>query len=605
MPRRLSLLALAAALALPATADVLVLSDGRKLSGSVKEKPDGYEIVVEGQTLGFGKEDVARWVKSPKDLTADAEKSYEEAKKIYTEAVGIEDDKKAEARMREALPKVTKAREGYAEARDLFPEGHADLDAALVNVMKLMRLVREKLGSQIASGGAPPAAPPVVTPKEEPPPPPPAEVKPTATPADAWMIVADPVRRADPGTREGARALLKSQGGELAVAAGIFLSRDDFAWGLVEDVVEVKGGGTYRGRLQKRSDVLQVLVQDDRREVRIRKAADAVYVAPPGASETKAAEVKITAAAPSEAFGALQEYLTKLEPASDVVGGLAALAARIKELKGKGADVDALVLFAAGHASGLLMASKGAPAKELEAVFKDLGWAKSEYGPVWGTSAALAMDDYRKWMASGEYGLAVVQFQSEYKAVPDLNVRYALGLLMVLKALADNRGYAKAAVYLELQARSAPTAPSKEHLLALAKSVREASPCMACGGSNQVNCATCKGKIKINVQCGKCGGSGKINSLRGIVTCSGCAGQGTFKNVNCPKCKATGKVECKARGCDKPVKPPTFESFAEAYKCGLCRGQGGLLRHVASPCPDCAGIGLILQPKADPTKLLR
>jgi DnaJ-class molecular chaperone len=112
--------------------------------------------------------------------------------------------------------------------------------------------------------------------------------------------------------------------------------------------------------------------------------------------------------------------------------------------------------------------------------------------------------------------------------------------------------------------------------------------------------------VKINVQCGKCGGSGRINSLRGIVTCAGCAGQGIFRNVDCPKCKSSpGKVDCKARGCDKPVKPPTFDSFAEAYKCGLCRGMGSVLRHAAYPCPECSGIGLILQPKADPTKLLK
>jgi DnaJ-class molecular chaperone len=96
-----------------------------------------------------------------------------------------------------------------------------------------------------------------------------------------------------------------------------------------------------------------------------------------------------------------------------------------------------------------------------------------------------------------------------------------------------------------------------------------------------------------------------VNSLRGDVRCNGCNGAGGFKNVDCPKCKAKGTTVCKARGCDKAVKPPTFESFADAYTCRTCAGKGGLMKHVAWPCADCAGVGLVLQPKADPTKLLK
>ncbi|HEX7897709.1 MAG TPA: hypothetical protein VF950_08100 [Planctomycetota bacterium] len=628
MNRRAALVLLSLALAAPLGADVLVLNDGRKLSGPVKEKPDGFEITVEGQTLSFGK-DEARHFKSPKDFTGDAEKNYEDAKKIYTESVSIEDGKQAEAKMREALPKVTKAREAYAEARDLFPEGHPDLDAALVNVMKLMRLVREKLGSQIASGGvnAPPAAaPPIVKAKESPPPapvavdapkpPPPVEVKPTASAAEAFAILVDPVRRADAGAREGARALFKStSASDYAMAGYVFLSRDDYEWGLVQDVVDVKGGGaagSYRGRLIRKSDALQALVQADRRELRLRTAADGTYVTPPGGSESKATDVKISPRTPSTTFLALQEYfkaldLAKIEelPDVEIAEGVKFLSLKTKELRGKGSDVESLTLFVAALASGLIAKNKGTPTKDLEAAFKDLGWEKSEYGAVWGTKAGLAMDDYRKWMASGEYGLAVVQFQNDYKGQTELNVRYALGLLMMLKSLADNRAYNKAAAYLELQARSTPTAQSRDHLVALAKSVRDQTPCMACGGTHKINCNFCKGKTKLNLQCGKCGGSGSINTFNGVKQCLVCKGAGGFKNVDCTKCAVSGKIECKARGCGKAVAAPTFESFAEAYKCGLCRGMGSVLRHAAYPCPECSGIGLILQPKADPTKLLK
>src|SRR5436190_17545364 len=126
-----------------ARGDGLILADGRKLSGRVVEKPDGYEVTVEGQTLGIAKADVKTWYKSPKEVLGDADKQVEDAKKLYSEAVVMSDEKAAELKFREALPKVQKAREAYVEARELFPDGYPALDEQLVNVMKLMRLVRE------------------------------------------------------------------------------------------------------------------------------------------------------------------------------------------------------------------------------------------------------------------------------------------------------------------------------------------------------------------------------------------------------------------------------------------------------------------------------
>jgi hypothetical protein len=576
MRRILGSLAVGLAIAATAWGDAVVLKDGRKLSGTVKEKPDGYEVTVEGQVLGFDKDDVARWIKSPKELTGDAEKLYEEAKLIYSEAVEIKEDLIADKRFHDALPKVTKAREIYAEARDLFPDGHPYLDEQLIKVMKLMRLVRERCGSQIASAGpapvkakdAPPpratpapvarpvVAPPTVAPPAVEPPPTPVEppkVEGAPVLSQALAILVDPAKRADPVQRETARVLFKrsaeqkSLASDVAAAGYLFLSRPDAEWGLAP-----------------------------------------------------------------EPLAALQQYFKgleseKLETVDDkaVADGVVFLAGKVKEFKAKRAAVDALELFAAGPASALVAKHKGVPPKELEAAFKDLGYERSDLAPVWGDKAGLAMDDYRRWVSSGEYGLAVVQFQSDYRSLGDFGVRYAHALLSVFKALADNRGYTRAASVFDLLSRAAPSKAAADHAAAMAKSVREESPCPACGGTHQVNCSACKGKQKLNLQCGKCGGSGSINSLRGVVRCVGCNGAGIFRNVDCPKCKATGKAVCKAKGCDKVVKAPTFESFADAYKCAVCRGQGSLLKHVAYPCRDCSGIGLVLQPKADPAKLLR
>jgi hypothetical protein len=55
-------------------------------------------------------------------VLGDADRQVEDAKKLYSEAVVMSDEKAAEAKFREALPKVQKAREAYVEARELFPE---------------------------------------------------------------------------------------------------------------------------------------------------------------------------------------------------------------------------------------------------------------------------------------------------------------------------------------------------------------------------------------------------------------------------------------------------------------------------------------------------
>ena len=530
--------------------DAVILKDGRKVIGRVTEKKEYYEISVDGQTLTFDKDDVRKWVKSPKEITGDADRLIEEAKKIYSEAVEMKDDKAADAKFREALPKVTKAREALAEARDLFPEGHTELDTQLVNVMKLMRLVRERVGSQMAG---PPVAvkdapPPQVVPKVEVRP---VEPEPKAEPppaafalADAFAILADPAKRGDEKQRGQARAFLKT------AAAG---------------------------------------------KSPVRDAALAAYLV---LARPEIDVQPFFKAAPPDKLEALSD--------KEVGEGIKALAAKVKELRAKGSDpsIEPLTLLASGAASSLIAKNGGKASPEIETAFKDLGFEKSEFGTVWGRKDGLAMEDYRKWVAAGEFALAIVQFQKDYAHLPELAPRYAMCLLMVFKAIQDNRGYSRAASQFEVQARATPTAASRDHLQALAKSVREESPCAACAGTHKINCATCRGKGKFNGQCGKCGGSGKINSFRGDVTCVICKGAGGFKDVKCPKCKETGKVDCRARDCDREVKPPKFENFANAYQCQVCRGRS-LLRHVAIPCVECTGIGLILQPKLDPAKLLK
>jgi len=630
MRRTILAVALLAAFADPAAGDVLILKSGRKVIGKVVERGDAYEAMVEGQQLVFPKDEVVKWVRSPKEIIGDADRLVEEAKTTYLQAVELQDAREADKRFREALPKVVKAREAYAEARDLFPDGYSELDQQLINIMKLMRLVRERMGSEIASGAAP-----VVVPKPAPPPPPkpapapaPAPVPaPAPAPAggiqQAFAVMVDPAKRADEAARRGAaeffRGTWDARGplADTAAAAYLFLSQDDKDWQLVVDTVFVRGPGfenTYRGRLVRKTNDLSALVMPGRKELRIRKAADGTHVVPPGGSEFKAEECRESAGEKSEAFEALQDFFKGLTaekfqslPEKEVIGGIASLARRTREIRGRQAEapVESLRLFAGGLASSLIAKAGGKCDPALEPVLKDLGYEKSEFGSVWGDKPGLAMDDFVKWTASGEYGLAVVQFQKDYSSVDDFGVRYAHGLLMLFKAVADNRYFNRVASHFEQMARVGQTLAVREHLAALARSIRDASPCMVCGGTHQVNCTACKGRKKLTMECGTCGGSGKVQVLRGVVDCRACKGKGRWVNVDCPKCKASGKAECKARYCVRAVPAPKFESFADSFLCPVCKGMGTLMRHVAFPCPECEGIGMMVRPRADPARTIR
>jgi len=175
----------------------------------------------------------------------------------------------------------------------------------------------------------------------------------------------------------------------------------------------------------------------------------------------------------------------------------------------------------------------------------------------------------------------------------------------VANALAKGRQFDKAYLFLEAAAKQFPGRQAA-HLQALAKSVRAVALCKVCGGTSKIRCNICRGKGKADFQCKKCGGSGRVIQAfsGGEAACNGCAGKGTFRDAKCPKCKATGKLDCKAKSCDKPRSVPKWEDVAEASVCPLCRSSGTLLENVGLVCPDCFGLGLFLAPKTDPSKTL-
>ncbi|HEX7900195.1 MAG TPA: hypothetical protein VF950_20675 [Planctomycetota bacterium] len=211
-------------------ADVLILKDKRVFTGKLVEKPSHWEVTTEGGLKTFLKEEVEKVVTSPKEYLGDADKRFEEAKAEFTKAVELKDLNEQSALLKAAIPKLTQAREAYAAARELFWEDkYAELDLKLVQIMQLMRLLRERVGSEIAKG-PPTAAVPAPVAVAPPPPPTPAAVNALD---EALATLIDPARRADAVRRAAARDAFRAGGhafvggSEVATAAAVFLSRPE------------------------------------------------------------------------------------------------------------------------------------------------------------------------------------------------------------------------------------------------------------------------------------------------------------------------------------------------------------------------------------------
>lgn len=205
-------------------ADVVVLKDGTRVSGRVVDKTDHYEVTTDAGLRTYLKEEVERVATAPKEFLGDSDRLIDEAKKDYEAALALPASDQNQ-KIREAIGKVAKAREAYAAARELFPEDkYAELDQKLMQVMQLMRLCRDRLGSEIAR------RPSLVNGKR---------INPNVLPiADAFSILLDPARRSDAVRRAAARESFLVQRAmspeiyEIATAAMLFLARSDEEWQL-------------------------------------------------------------------------------------------------------------------------------------------------------------------------------------------------------------------------------------------------------------------------------------------------------------------------------------------------------------------------------------
>jgi hypothetical protein len=202
------------------SADVVVLKSGARVGGRVVDKNSHYEVTTEGVLRTFLKEEVDKVLTSPKELLGDADASFEAAKKDYEAAVSASGDQ--QGKFKEAIAKITRAREAYTTALDLFPEDNT-LGSKIMLIMQLLRLCRERLHSEIAGGPATGPVRPVL----------PTEPVGGLRTDDSLAVLLDPVQRADPAKRASAISAFRSQrtnnpeSYDLATAAILFLSQVD------------------------------------------------------------------------------------------------------------------------------------------------------------------------------------------------------------------------------------------------------------------------------------------------------------------------------------------------------------------------------------------
>jgi hypothetical protein len=593
-----------------AAADVVVLKDGgEKIVGRVVTKESHYEVTTDQGLRTFLKDEVERVITDPREFLGDADQLYEQAKQDFQKAVGLATPAEQNPVLKEAIGKLSRAREAYASTRDLFPDDkYASLDQKLVQVMMLMRLLRERVSSEVAR---PTGALVSSKPDAPPPPPPPAAASPLQ---EAFTTLADPAKRADPAARRTARDAFRDQRRaapalyDLATAGMIFLSKTDAAW---------KATGPVLAALQE-------------------------YFGKPWLKDP----LKLAPAAHGE-------------PAAFLVDKIAAV-----KKADAGASVDALLLFAAGHLGCL------PPGPELEKIAKSCGFVMA--GGLPGTPEGHALRDLNGFISAGEPDLAARAFVNDHRQqdTPGVRLSWSWALLQlaiqkrkgfdrVIAALKGLKGDAAAQDHAGALAKSVQAAtpcsmcegngwlrctnchgqkivyvickvcngtrikygglfcnPCKFTGIAaklVCNKCKEGwydcpkctlPPCAACKNSGRTQCGTCKGMKVIKNECGVCRGSGLKTGMGGAggdPFCTNCKGSGNEKIVKCSACTG-GFIDCAS--CEPLRKPPALEAICAASPCAACEGRGLAFSRVAWPCPSCLGLGQRLVPKADPAKVL-
>ena len=229
---------------------------------------------------------------------------------------------------------------------------------------------------------------------------------------------------------------------------------------------------------------------------------------------------------------------------------------------------------------------------------------------ILGTPEGHAVRDLNGWIASGDFDLAVLAFIKEYRSTDTPIVRFVWSYALLRLVQTKQRGFERPVS--ALQTVAVTDGPTKEHIAALIRSIKDAGVCNTCGGATRLRCTNCFGKKEIRWDCQKCKGRGKIPEpglgARGgfavnEIPCYPCRGRGYDKLLRCEKCK-DGFTEC--RQCDRKERTaPQMDDICTGTACLQCDGRGYVFRSILWACKSCLGLGQKLSPKTDPAKTLQ
>ncbi len=596
------LLALSSVLA----ADVVVLKDGEKVGGRVTDKGSHYEVATEQGLRTYLKAEVDRVIASPQEFLGDAQSLFDQARQDYQKAVALSSPAQQNAVLKEAIGKLTKARQAYAGARELFTEDkYASLDQKLVQIMQLMRLLRERVGSEIASG---PAVLPNPTERPAPPPPP--------APARLEGVIAtllDPARRADAAARADAREALQELRGSVpagydaATAAALFLARPEADWKLAGPALAALQEYFAKGWLkdlekqtpaahaQAAAFLLDRIAAVSKQDPKASTEALALFAAghlghmAAGADRDRAA--KTLGFVSAEGRVGTVEGLAVRDMNSFIRQGEFDLArqAFVSEHRAK-ADTPAVRLaFAWAILHQVLQKRAG-----FERPVAALGGVRAPDKHAADHAAALARSVKAVSPCAGCAGDGWNRCTNCHGQKNIYIICKACNGTRIRKTANGSEIFCFACKFTGIE-RKLRCDKCRDGYTDCKKC--ELPRCAACGSSGRSPCGTCKGMKMLQHPCTKCNGTGLGEST----VCANCKGSGHEKVVKCPDCP-NGFLDCAK--CEPLRKPPALEDICASAVCGLCEGRGSVFRGVEWTCRACLGLGLKLTPKADPAKVL-
>ncbi len=586
---------LSIALLLPAllAADVVVLKDGgAKVAGRVVDKGGHWEVTTEQGLRTFLKDEVERVITSPDEFIVEAPGLYESAKADFLKITAPDAPKMQNEAVKAAVEKLAKARELYANTRELFPEDkHAVLDTKLVQVMQLTRMLRDRMGSEIAKG---PAAP-VVTAKPTTAPPPPAATPPLQA---AFAVLVDPAKRADPATRRAARdAFLAHRASapgiyDLATAAALYLSKPEPAGpGLQDYFAKLKEPLTLTPA--QHLELANGLAGKKDVEVFALGHLGHVAAGPDAEKAAKALNFAVQAGVAGTLEGHAVRDMTRWVRAGDYelanrayvsehrstadtpavrfVWGFALL--ELATLKQKGYERAATALSGLKATDPAVDAHAGALVRSLKAATP----CQSCLGDGW----------LRCTNCHGQKVIYIICKVCNGTRIKGkgffCNPCKFTGIAAKLVCNKCKNGYF-----------DCPKCKLPD--------------CKTCSGAGRTPCKTCEGLKIIKKTCAVCSGSGL--SAGGVpaggkpedIFCQNCKGSGTEKITKCASCQGAGFDDCS--GCEPMRKPPAVEDVCAVAECAVCEGRGTPFKGAAYPCRSCSGLGLKLTPKLEPAKVL-